>query len=310
MRRKAAAPGFGTPYCEVTLETCQEGGEEEPILSQASSAGSIVAEDQDAAVTEAAPEAPEVPEAEPAAEAPAETAVAQPAQYPEEKEYTVGLFQAYCDDKQAVIKTRNIGDKQVCKIKADNAGFNKNANNAVDIFWDETLQKHGIIVTSRNACRNWAAAEGQGCTRGKSCRYFHFAPGDLVDNFIGKNPRKIGDIPVSLAGHQRAKEYRWSQEDTQKIEEKETELLKSYVAAALQKEKKTKSFEQKQEEAIAKAIAKHRKLHEDSDSDTEQESDSGSDSGGLRAPPTKRKRKAKAGKTASKSKKARRKSKK
>ena len=286
------------------LQACQETGEEEPNLSQASSVGSVVDEDQDAAAPEAAPG---VPEAEPAAEAPDETAVAQPAQHPEEKEYTVGLFQEYSEDKQAVIKTRNIGDRQVCKIKADNAGFNKNANNAVDIFWDAALEKHGIIVTSRNACRNWAAAEGQGCTRGKSCRYFHFAPGDLVDNFIGKNPRKIGDIPVMMAGHQRAKEYRWSKEDTQKIEEKEKELLDAYVAAALQKAKKTKSFEQKQEEAIAKAIAK---LQEDSDSDTEQESDSGSDSGGLRAPPTKRKRKAKAGKTASKSKKARRKSKK
>ena len=204
-------------------------------------------------------------------------------------------FAEWCDDKQVGIRARKVGKFQVCKIKADKNGFNEFSNDMLDIFWDETLEKHGIIVTNRNACRNWAAAQDQGCTRGDKCRFYHFAPGDLVDNFIGKEPNKIADIPVLLAGDAKAREFRWSKEDEGKIKAKQKELLDAYKAAAkqLKNRKRAKTFQQMQEEAIAAAEA--------SDSSSADEaSDSSSDPP---TPPPKKKRKAKDGKRISRSKK-------
>ena len=179
---------------------------------------------------------------------------------------------------------------QICKLNADKSGFNDSSNDSVDIFYDETLQKHGIVVTNRNACRNWAAAQDQGCTRGDKCRFYHFAPGDLVDNFIGKEPHKIADIPVMMAGNAKAREFRWSKVDEGKIEAKENELLDALKAAAKQQKdrKRKKTFQQKQEEAIAAALA--------SDS-------SGADESDPPTPPPKKRRKARDGKNASKAKK-------
>ena len=229
-------------------------------------------------------------------ELPDEPAERQPAQQVQEEKFPVGRFQQYCDAKQVNLKTRMVAGSQICKLKADKSGFNDSSNDFVDIFFDETLQKHGIVVTNRNACRNWAAAQDQGCTRGDKCRFYHFAPGDLVDNFIGKEPHKIADIPVMMAGNAKAREFRWSKVDEEKIEARENELLDALKAAAKQQKdrKRKKTFKQKQEEAIAAALA--------SDSSSADESD----------PPTpppqpkkKRKidRKARDGKNASKAKK-------
>ena len=213
-------------------------------------------------------------------------------------------FKDWCNDRQVALRARKVGKFQVCKIKADKNGFNEYSNDMLDIFWDDTLAKHGVIVTNRNACRNYAAAQGEGCTRGDKCKFYHFAPGDLVDNFIGREPRKIGDIPVMLAGNAKAREYRWSDTDLEKIEAKEEEVLQTFVAAAKQMKgrKRKKTFKQRMEEAIEKAEA------EESDSTSEDEEDQSDSS----TPPPKKKRrkksrkpsrKAKDGKKASKAKK-------
>ena len=115
-----------------------------------------------------------------------------------------------------------------------------------------------------------------------------------MDNFIGKEPRKIADIPVLMAGDAKAREFRWSKVDEEKIEAKEQELLDALTAAAKQQKdrKRKKTFKQKQEEAIAAALA--------SDSSSADESDPPT------PPPTKKRktdRKAKDGKKASKAKK-------
>ena len=226
---------------------------------------------------------------------PAERQSAQEVQ--EEKEFPVALFKEYCNNKQVNLKTRIVAGNQICKLNADKNGFNDFSDNSVDIYYDETLQKHGIIVTNRNACRNWAAAQDQGCTRGDKCRFYHFAPGDLVDNFIGKEPHKIADIPVMLAGNAKAREFRWSKVDEEKIEAKQTELLKALTAATKQRKKRnrTKTFQQMQEEAIAAAEA--------SDSSSAAEEDQSDPP----TPPPKKKRKvfrkARDGKNASKAKK-------
>ena len=105
-----------------------------------------------------------------------------------------------------------------------------------------------------------------------------------MDNFIGREPRKIGDIPVMLAGNAKAREFSWSKDDEGKIEAKETELLEALTAATKQRKNRTqaKTFQQMQEEAIAAAEA--------SDSSSADEaSDSSSDPP---TPPPKKKRKA------------------
>ena len=252
--------------------------------------------EEEGAGAEQAQEPPELPEAQ------AERQLAPEVQ--EEKGYSVERFKDYCNDHQVKIKPRTVGKFQVCKIKADKNGFNQFSNDMLDIFWDDTLEKHGIIVTNRNACRNYAAAQGEGCTREDKCKFYHFAPGDLVDNFIGRQPRKIGDIPVMLAGNAKAREYRWSDTDLEKIEAKEEEVLQTFVAAATQKRKRKakKTFKQKMQEAIEKAEA------EESDStseDKESQSDSSTPSPKKKRRKKSRKpsRKAKEGKKASKAKK-------
>ena len=228
---------------------------------------------------------------------PAERQSAQEVQ--EEKEFPVAHFKEYCDSKQVNLRTRIVAGNQICKLNADKNGFNDFSDNSVDIYYDETLQKHGIIVTNRNACRNWAAAQDQGCTRGDKCRFYHFAPGDLVDNFIGRDPHKITDIPVMLAGNAKAREFRWSKEDEGKIKAKQTELLKALTAATKQRKSRnrTKTFQQMQEEAIAAAEA--------SDSSSAAEEDQSDPPTPPRQPKKKRKtdRKAIDGKKASKAKK-------
>ena len=250
--------------------------------------------EEEGAGAEQAQEPPELPEAQ------AERQLAPKLQ--EEKEYSLARFAEWCDDKQVGIRTRKVGKFQVCKIKADKNGFNEFSNDMLDIFWDETLEKHGIIVTNRNACRNYAAAQGEGCTRGDKCRFYHFAPGDLVDNFIGREPRKIGDIPVMLAGNAKAREYRWSETDLEKIDAKEEEVLQTFVAAATQKRKRKakKTFAQKMQEAIEKAEAS-----DSTSEDEENQSDSSTPSPKKKKRKKSRKtsRKAKDGKNASKAKK-------
>jgi hypothetical protein len=252
--------------------------------------------EEEGAGAQRAQEPPELPEAQ------AERQRAP--QLQEEKEYSVARFKDWCNDKQVGIRARKVGKFQVCKIKADKNGFNEYSNDMLDIFWDDTLAKHGVIVTNRNACRNYAAAQGEGCTRGDKCRFYHFAPGDLVDNFIGREPHKIGDIPVMLAGNAKAREYRWSETDLEKIDAKEEEMLQTFVAAAKQMKgrKRKKTFQQKMEEAIAEAGA------EESDSTGEVEESQSESS----TPPREKKRrkksrkpsrKAKDGKKASKAKK-------
>ena len=251
---------------------------------------------------QAEPAEQEDAQAEPA-ELPAEPAERQPAQeVQEEKGFPLALFQQYCTTKQVKLQTRIVAGNQICKLKADKSGFNDSSNDFVDIFFDETLQKHGIVVTNRNACRNWAAAQDQGCTRGDKCRFYHFAPGDLVDNFIGREPRKIGDIPVMLAGNAKAREYRWSETDLEKIDAKEEEVLQTFVAAATQKRKRKakKTFAQKMQEAIEKAEAS-----DSTSEDEENQSDSSTPSPKKKKRKKSRKtsRKAKDGKNASKAKK-------
>ena len=111
-----------------------------------------------------------------------------------------------------------------------------------------------------------------------------------MDNFIGKEPHKIADIPVMMAGNAKAREFRWSKADESKIEAKENELLDALKAAAKQQKgrKNKKTFQQKQQEAIAAALA--------SDSSSADESDPPT-------PPPKKRRKARDGKNASKAKK-------
>ena len=58
-----------------------------------------------------------------------------------------------------------------------------------------------------------------------------------MDNFIGKEPHKIADIPVLLAGDAKAREFRWSKEDEGKIKAKQTELLEALTAATKQRKK-------------------------------------------------------------------------
>ena len=115
-----------------------------------------------------------------------------------------------------------------------------------------------------------------------------------MDNFIGKEPHKIADIPVMLAGNAKAREFRWSKVDEEKIEAKEQELLDALTAAAKQQKdrKRKKTFKQKQEEAIAAALASDSSSADESDPPTSQ-------------PKKKRKtdRKARDGKNASKAKK-------
>ena len=258
-----------------------EGDDDSAQLSQQSVASSEGDAQQLGAQAESAEQ--ENAHAEPP-ELPDEPAERQPAQQVQEEKFPVGRFQQYCDAKQVNLKARMLAGSQICKLKADKSGFNDSSNDFVDIFFDETLQKHGIVVTNRNACRNWAAAQDQGCTRGDKCRFYHFAPGDLVDNFIGKEPHKIADIPVLMAGNAKAREFRWSKEDEGKIKAKQTELLKALTAATKQRKHRTqaKTFQQMQEEAIAAAEA--------SDSSSADEaSDSSSDPP---TPPPKKKRKA------------------
>jgi hypothetical protein len=252
--------------------------------------------EEEGAGAQRAQEPPELPEAQ---------AERQPApQLQEEKEYSVARFKDWCNDKQVGIRARKVGKFQVCKIKADKNGFNEYSNDMLDIFWDDTLAKHGVIVTNRNACRNYAAAQGEGCTRGDKCRFYHFAPGDLVDNFIGREPHKIGDIPVMLAGNAKAREYRWSETDLEKIDAKEEEVLQTFVAAATQKRKRKakKTFNQKMQEAIEKAEAE---ASDSTSEDEEDQSDSSTPSPKKKRRKKSRKpsRKAKDGKKASKAKK-------
>ena len=257
------------------------GDEDSAQLSQQSVASSEGDAQQLGAQAESAEQ--ENAHAEPP-ELPDEPAERQTAQQVQEEKFPVGRFQQYCDAKQVNLKTRMLAGSQICKLKADKNGFNDGSNDSVDIYYDSALEKHGIIVTNRNACRNWAAAQDQGCTRRDKCRFYHFAPGDLVDNFIGKEPRKIADIPVLLAGDAKAREYRWSKEDEGKIKAKQTELLEALTTATKQRKIRTqaKTFQQMQEEAIAAAEA--------SDSSSADEaSDSSSDPP---TPPPKKKRKA------------------
>ena len=120
-----------------------------------------------------------------------------------------------------------------------------------------------------------------------------------MDNFIGREPHKIGDIPVMLAGNAKAREFRWSKEDEGKIKAKQTELLKALTAATKQRKSRnrTKTFQQMQEEAIAAAEA--------SDSSSAAEEDQSDPPTPPRQPKKKRKtdRKAIDGKKASKAKK-------
>ena len=279
-----------------------EGEDEGAQLSQQSVASSEGDAQQLGAQAESAEQ--ENAHAEPP-ELPDEPAERQPAQeVREEKGFPLACFQQYCTKQQVQLKTRMLAGSQICKLKADKSGFNDSSNDFVDIFFDETLQKHGIVVTNRNACRNWAAAQDQGCTRGDKCRFYHFAPGDLVDNFIGREPRKIGDIPVMLAGNAKAREYRWSETDLGKIDAKEEEVLQTFVAAAKQQKtrKRKKTFKQKMKEAIAKAQA------EESDSTSEVEESQSESSTPPRETKRRKKsrkpsRKAKEGKKASKAKK-------
>ena len=264
-----------------------EGDDDSAQLSQQSVASSEGDAQQLGAQAESAEQ--ENAHAEPP-ELPDEPAERQPAQQVQEEKFPVGRFQQYCDAKQVNLKARMLAGSQICKLKADKYGFNDGSSDSVDIYYDTTLEKHGIVVTNRNACRNWAAAQDQGCTRGDKCRFYHFAPGDLVDNFIGKEPHKIADIPIMMAGHPKAKEFRWSEADESKIEAKENELLEALKAAAKQQKgrKNKKTFQQKQQEAIAAALA--------SDS-------SGADESDPPTPPPKKRRKARDGKNASKAKK-------
>ena len=114
-----------------------------------------------------------------------------------------------------------------------------------------------------------------------------------MDNFIGRAPRKIGDIPVMMAGNAKAKEYRWSKKDADLIKAKQKELLDAYVEAAKQKRKRksAKTFAQMQQEAIAEWEEKGSASEDD-----EEESEPPT-------PPPKKKRKAKDGKQASRAKK-------
>ena len=196
------------------------GGDDDGARLSQASLPSVGSDEQEEAQAEPAEQ--EEAQAEPAeqedaqaepAELPAESAERQPAQEVQEEKFPVGRFQQYCTAKQVNLKTRMVAGGQICKLNADKNGFNKFSNDMVDIFWDETLQKHGIIVTNHNACRNWAAAQDQGCTRGDRCRFYHFAPGSLVVNFSVKKPTLIAYIPVLFAGDSKAREFRWSKGD-------------------------------------------------------------------------------------------------
>ena len=224
-----------------------EGEEDGAQLSQQSLASSEGDAQQLGAQAESAEQ--ENAHAEPP-ELPDEPAERQPAQQVQEEKFPVARFQQYCDATQVNLKTRMLAGSQICKLKADKYGFNVGSNDSVDIYYDTSLEEHGIIVTNGNACRNYAAAQGEGCTRGDKCRFYHFAPGDLVDNFIGKEPHKIADIPVMMAGNAKAREFRWSKADESKIEAKENELLEALKAAAKQQKgrKNKKTFQQKQQE--------------------------------------------------------------
>ena len=90
------------------------------------------------------------------------------------------ISEAQKDDKHKV------AGSILCWVPADEHGPNPQSQHKVIFAQTDGKQDAGIAVTRGNACRSFASFKG--CSR-KNCHFFHYAPGDVVDDFVGQNPK-------------------------------------------------------------------------------------------------------------------------
>ena len=74
----------------------------------------------------------------------------------------------------------------LCWVPADALGPNSQSQHKVIFAQTDGKKDAGIAVTRGNACRSFASCKG--CSR-KNCHFFHYAPGDIVDDYAGRNPK-------------------------------------------------------------------------------------------------------------------------
>ena len=131
----------------------------------------------------------------------------------------------YFESKSEGCYQAKMGNQKVLKMKADKENLNPSGETKLDVWvgaWEQkTPQFKGIIVTNRNACRNFAAGD---CKR-KKCHFYHAAPGDLVDNLVSGYQVLDGRPPSDLLLDRKAKGYFWTDEDNKKIEEIQQKVL-------------------------------------------------------------------------------------
>jgi hypothetical protein len=90
------------------------------------------------------------------------------------------ISEAQKDDKHKV------AGSILCWVPADAHGPNPQSQHKVIFAQTDGKKDAGIAITRANACRSFASCKG--CNR-KNCHFFHYAPGDVVDDFVGRNPK-------------------------------------------------------------------------------------------------------------------------
>ena len=121
------------------------------------------------------------------------------------------ISQAGSSDKHKVANTI------LCWVPADAHGPNSQSQHKVIFAQTDGKKDAGITVTRANACRSFASCEG--CSR-KNCMFFHYAPGDIVDDYAGRNPKLMRKLEAGVRHDTKhGKLFSWSTGDLAQLKE-------------------------------------------------------------------------------------------
>ena len=88
-----------------------------------------------------------------------------------------------------------VANSILCWVPADAHGPNSQSQHKVIFAQTDGKKDAGIAVTRANACRSFASCKG--CSR-KNCMFFHYAPGDIVDDYAGRNPKLMRRLEAGV----------------------------------------------------------------------------------------------------------------
>jgi hypothetical protein len=110
-----------------------------------------------------------------------------------------------------------VANSILCWVPADAHGPNSQSQHKVIFAQTDGKKDAGIAVTRANACRSFASCKG--CSR-KNCMFFHYAPGDIVDDYAGRNPKLMRKLEAGVRyDTKHGKLFSWSTGDLAQLKE-------------------------------------------------------------------------------------------